>query len=358
MAFLTEVPNKTGTSYKVRIRHPDLEKELTKTFKKKSEAKAWAKTEESKLTLHLSQDIRSLKRTQFNDWLIRYREEITPQKGKTTIKPEISKINVLLRGFDGYSVDEITKDMLANYINKRMSFDLVKWDTVKKETNLISDLLHTARVSWDYPVSELVVKDAKAFYDKAHRDKPRKSLKRNRRCNDNEYHIIEVSDHPFALTCQLAIETAARLSELLRLKVEDVNVDSKILKINESKTDIHQDFAGREIPLTDKAIAIIEKLMIKNADKDSLLGYKHADSIKTAWVRFREYHDIDSRKWFGLRFHDLRREAVSRMFTDRSWIAQQVMKVSGHSKSDTLDIYTELKVQDLVSDLQAKGFTS
>jgi len=50
----------------------------------------------------------------------------------------------------------------------------------------------------------------------------------------------------------------------------------------------------------------------------------------------------------NLRFHDLRHEAITRMFEDRKMSVEQVRLVSGHSSLDQLSRYVNLRPEDLV----------
>ena len=75
---------------------------------------------------------------------------------------------------------------------------------------------------------------------------------------------------------------------------------------------------------------------------DSLFDVKCASSISDKFAKLTQKLEI-----VDLRFHDLRHEAISRMF-ERGMQVEQVRLVSGHSTLDQLSRYVNLRAENLV----------
>jgi len=73
----------------------------------------------------------------------------------------------------------------------------------------------------------------------------------------------------------------------------------------------------------------------------NLIPAKHAASISDKFAKMTKKLGIDD-----LRFHDLRHEAISRMF-ERGMRVEQVRVVSGHRTLDQLSRYVNLRPEDL-----------
>jgi integrase len=102
---------------------------------------------------------------------------------------------------------------------------------------------------------------------------------------------------------------------------------------------------SRDIPLSRRAVATLQKL---KADKDrdaQLVFPMTGNSIRLAFEHLRVRARMDD-----FHFHDLRHEAVSRLFEKGLNIAE-VSAISGHKELKMLQRYTHLRAEDLVSRL-------
>ena len=70
-----------------------------------------------------------------------------------------------------------------------------------------------------------------------------------------------------------------------------------------------------------------------------------ANAVKLAWRRLRQRAGAH-----GLRFHDLRHEAVS-VFFEKGLSVPEVALISGHRDPRMLFRYTHLKVEDVAAEL-------
>ena len=87
---------------------------------------------------------------------------------------------------------------------------------------------------------------------------------------------------------------------MIKLLWEDVDLDSRLLKVRDTKNG-----EDRVIPLSNKSLSILQSLPRL---RESVFNASHS-SLQNAWKRLIKRSDLDD-----LYFHDLRHEAISRMF--------------------------------------------
>jgi integrase len=132
---------------------------------------------------------------------------------------------------------------------------------------------------------------------------------------------------------RFALETAVRRSELLSMSWVNTDLDRRIVMLPDTKNG-----TKREVPLTTAALDIIQKLP-KRCDR----VFETTDySIRHGWDRLVKRAGIKD-----LRFHDLRHEAVSRLF-EAGLSIPEVALISGHKDYRMLARYTHLKADNLV----------
>lgn len=107
-----------------------------------------------------------------------------------------------------------------------------------------------------------------------------------------------------------------------------------------TKTDV-----PRTVPLSRAAIKAIKTLEIK---KEGRLFSLQAESMSQAFERACEPHRANI---VGLRFHDLRHEATSRMF-EKGLNLMEVASITGHKTLDIPKQYTHLRAEDLAKKLK------
>ncbi|MDB2498914.1 site-specific integrase [Alphaproteobacteria bacterium] len=124
----------------------------------------------------------------------------------------------------------------------------------------------------------------------------------------------------------LAVETAMRRSEILGLHWEHIDLDRKAAFLPMTKNG-----SSRWVPLSEAAVAKLSKAP-RNTDRP----FPVTDvAFRQAWDRLRHRANITD-----LTFHDLRHEAISRMF-DNGIKIHEVMAVSGHRTASQLFRYVQ-----------------
>ena len=123
-----------------------------------------------------------------------------------------------------------------------------------------------------------------------------------------------------------------RRSEILSLLWENVNLDIRIAVLPDTKNG-----SKREVPLTKKAAQILNRL-----PRDEARAFPTTDyTIRHGWDRLVKRAGIE-----GLRFHDLRHEAVSRFF-EMGLSVPEVAAISGHKDYRMLASYTHVNAKNL-----------
>lgn len=179
---------------------------------------------------------------------------------------------------------------------------------------------------------------------------PRWENKRDRRLEPHEERAImqrmrrtkSHSRYHWRLLVRLALETGARLQELVKATWENVHLDRNLWTLPAEDTKTKK---ARAIPMSKKAARVFKLLkMLANADSPRVfhaLGQPHAVSAG--------FHKIvlDAQAK-DFRFHDLRHEAISRMVLyKRKLSVFEIMAIVGHSSTEMLVRYANLRGDEL-----------
>lgn len=232
------------------------------------------------------------------------------------------------------SVDIATyRDQRLAQINPRTGKPLAA-ATVRLELSLLSHFFDVARIEWGYCESNPV----------ANVRKPKVPPGRDRRLTAREERKIlryaHAHQNPDLYSIiSLALETAMRQSEILNLRWEFVNLKTRIAHLPETKNG-----TKRDIPLSLKARDAFIRIGVKPSGM--VFGYT-SNGIKSTWRFMMIKLGIEN-----LHFHDLRHEAVSRLFELGTLDMMEVAAISGHKSLAMLKRYTHLKAQRLVRKLE------
>lgn len=226
------------------------------------------------------------------------------------------------------------RDMRLATVNPRTGKPL-SGNTVRLEMALLSDLFDIARHEWaacrENPVS--VVR------------KPRIPPGRDRRLLPLEERKLlrgaarMSSARDVSTMIILALESAMRQGELLSLRWENINLRLGVAHLPETKNG-----HPRDVPLSRRARKALQEAGVKASGR--VFSYT-ANGFKSAWRRLLLATGIA-----GLHFHDLRHEAISRLFELGTLDVMDVAAISGHRSLAMLKRYTHLKAHRLVARLE------
>lgn len=206
--------------------------------------------------------------------------------------------------------------------------------TVKLELSLLSNVFDIARIEWGH-CTDNPVKNVR---------KPKTPPGRDRRVTAREERQILRYCHAHTNVeiysiVSFALETAMRQSEILNLRWENVNLSSRIASLPETKNG-----TKRDVPLSLHARDMLTRLTPKSSGR--IFSYT-ANGLKSTWRFMLQRLEIDD-----LHFHDLRHEAISRLFEKGTLDMMEIAAISGHKSLSMLKRYTHLKASHLVKKME------
>jgi integrase len=131
-----------------------------------------------------------------------------------------------------------------------------------------------------------------------------------------------------------AIDTGMRRGEILSLRRADIQ-GGRLALLRSTKNG-----RARAVPLSSRARALLSDL-----PASGLLFPVSGNEMSYYWRKACEDAGVK-----GLRYHDLRHEAISRFF-EKGLSTEEVMTISGHSTYTMLWRYTHLKVSNIAKKL-------
>lgn len=301
----------------------------TKTFSKEADAKRWATIIESEMERGVFVSRSEAEATLVKDVLQRFATEILPTKRSE--QSDKSRIKTLMEAFGDYRLASLSSTQVAAFRDKRLK--VVGPQSVIHEMNLLSRVLKTASMEWGIALP--------GGLPTAQVRKPTKPRGRDRRVTANEIaKILETTESAELRTIvTLAVESGMRRNELASLVWEEIDLKKQTAYLPKTKTDI-----PRTIPLSKTAI---KALKCFGTRKDGRVFSLQPESMSQAFERACESHRANIP---GVRFHDLRHEATSRLF-EKGLNVMEVASITGHKTLDMLKRYTHLRAEDLAKKL-------
>jgi integrase len=301
----------------------------TKTFSKEADAKRWATIIESEMERGVFVSRTEAEVTLVKDVLQRYANEVLPTK--RSAQSDKSRIKTLLDAFGAYRLASLTPTQVAVFRDRRLQ--VVGAQSVIHEINLLNRVLKAATMDWGIALP--------GGLPTAQVRKPTKPRGRDRRVTKEEIAKILAATESTELRTiiALAVETGMRRNELASLMWNDIDLKKQTAHLPKTKTDV-----PRTVPLSKATIVALEAFGVKDQGKVfSLQG----ESMSQAFERACEKHRANV---IGVRFHDLRHEATSRLF-EKGLNVMEVAAITGHKTLDMLKRYTHLRAEDLAKKL-------
>lgn len=302
----------------------------TKTFTKEADARRWATIIESEMERGVFVSRTEAEATLIKDVLKRYAEEVLPTKRSE--HSDKSRIKTLMGAFGDYRLASLTSTQVAKFRDQRLQ--IVGPQSVIHEINLLNRVLKAATMDWGIALP--------AGLPTAQVRKPAKPRGRDRRVTEAEItKILEATESPELRTIVvLAVETGMRRGELASLTWDEIDLKKQTAHLPKTKTDV-----PRTVPLSKRAVTALKELGARSEGRTFTL---QAESMSQAFERACEPHraNID-----GVRFHDLRHEATSRLF-EKGLNVMEVAAITGHKTLDMLKRYTHLRAEDLAKKLR------
>ena len=317
----------------------------SKTFRVKRDATDWARRTEDQMVRGVFIDRASSHRQKLSAVLDRYLSEVTPTKKPSTAVREKRRAKILKKYLGDYSVTALTPELIGQYRDKRIR-EGKSASSVRLELALLSHLFTIAIREWRLglvgnPVS--MVRKPAPPPGRNRRLKPKEEKRLLKACDAQ-------SNPMLGWIVRLAIYTGMRQGEIESLTRDQVSLKSRIIKLTETKNG-----AARTVPLTKDAAKVLREALdhpVRPIETSLIFfgepgkdGERRPYTFKPAWFKA-----LRSAKIKGLRFHDLRHEAVSRL-VEAGLNDQEVAAISGHKSMQMLKRYTHLRAEDLVCKL-------
>lgn len=297
-----------------------------KTFEIKADAEAWARSIEAEMDKGAFVTRKEAESTTLGELLQRYLEEKVPSMADPVRDGDrvkfIQKRPIALR-----ILSTIRGKDIAAFIKDRAS-EGVGENTIRLDCGLLSRVFNYARrnlgmESLSNPV-ELV-------------EKPKAPPGRVRRISKQEMEQLLACASPlsFQAIVRFAVESAMRRSEIASLVWEHVDLAQRTAYLPKTKNG-----EERTVPLSPTALEILEQAKLgRTGNSVFSMG---ADAITQAMERARKKAGIEN-----LHFHDLRHEAISRLFEETDLDVMEIKSISGHRSLQMLARYSHLRAHHL-----------
>ena len=316
-----------------------------KTFRTRRDAVDWARRTEDEIVRGVYIDRAPAERLTLNAAMARYLREVSPTKSAGAAKREKSLSKPLLQGLGQYSLAAINPELIAGYRDDRIGEGKSN-NTVRLELALLSHLYTVAIQEWRLG---LIANPVAAV-----RKPPAGTGRERRLMPDEEGRLLagcsKLSNPMIGWIVRIALATAMRAGEIESLRRDQIDLKRRVVRLNKTKNG-----SARTVPLTQDVAKVLSEALDHPArplETDLVFwgepgrdGRRRRYEFRPMWQRLLKRVRID-----GLRFRDLRHEAISRL-VEAGLSDQEVAAISGHKTMQMLKRYTHLRAEDLVARL-------
>lgn len=314
--------------YQAKVRRKGFPAE-SRVFDTKTDAKVWAADIEAQMKRGTFVNRTEAESTTLREALDRYLTEVTPKKKGA--RQEAARIRQLRETrVAEYSLANLRSAHIAEWRNDLVAAGKAP-TTIRNLASIISQVYETAKFEWHMEGLHNPVTGV-----------PMPSLRqgRDRRLADGEEERLLTAcraggSYWLAPMVTLALETAMRQGEMLALQWP--NIRGRVAHLPDSKNG-----TSRDVPLSSRARAALDELPRALDGRVFPVGQ---DGVVTAFRSATRRAGIA-----GLRFHDLRHEATSRLF-ESGWNIMEVASVTGHKTLQMLKRYTHFEAEKLADKL-------
>lgn len=303
----------------------------SKTFETKADAEKWARSVESEIDKGQFANVSEAQRTTLGDLITRYLVEITPtMKGAT--EDTIRLKAIMRKPIARWSMANLNAARVAAYRDERLKE--VSAGTVIRELAYLSAIINHARREWGINVPNPVQMVRK----------PQSPQARSRVLTDEEVaRLLQALEptgrrsHWTKPAVQLALATAMRRGELLSIRWEHVDLQNRTAFLSDTKNG-----ESRTVPLSTAAVQVLAEL--PRHISGVVIPVKFF-TLDAAFKRARKRAGLND-----LRFHDLRRTAITRM-AEKLPNVIELAAVSGHKSLMVLKRYYRPTAAELAQKL-------
>jgi integrase len=318
-----------GTTWQVQVRRQG-HATLSRTFRLKADAEQWARQKEAEIDRgELPVDTRVLRSHTLAQLLERYAATVVPRKRGADRERYMVRV-VLRHHLARLSLHSLRPTEIARYRDERLA--VVTGSTVLRELCIVRHCLEIARTEWGFMLPSNPV-------DLVQLPAPNNPRQRRAAAGELDQLLRDCEargNQQLGAAIQLAVETGMRRSELLGMQWADVDLEGRTVFLRNTKNG-----DPRTVPLSPRAIEIIGGTPRTGDNVFAMTP----NALRLAWERLRRRAGVS-----GLRFHDLRHEAVSRFF-EKGLNMPEVASISGHRDLRMLLRYTHPKAEAIAAKL-------
>ena len=315
--------------YQVRIRRNG-EPTISRKFSKKKDAIIWAASTERQIEQGIYQRKSETTDITLSELLSRYEQDVTPKKRSKEI--ETLRIKKIKRSWlASIKLKELRSFHIAKFRDERLKE--AQGNAVARDLSLISHAIDVGTREWSLCLEENPVLKV---------TKPVSNPPRDRRLEFGEEQLLlegcSQSQNPYLKhLVVVAIETAMRRGELLKLEWKHINLKDRTAYLPTTKNG-----SPRTVPLSTRAIQELKTMPIDITGRVFPLSQT---ALRGLWCRTMKRTGLKN-----LRLHDLRHEATTRFF-ELGLNVMEVSTITGHKDLRMLKRYTHIRAKDLAKKL-------
>lgn len=249
--------------------------------------------------------------------------------------PKLGQLNQIKQYFHGVSIHDMTVDDVLGFAAYRRK--TIVASTLQSQMYYLKQAVENSRIRTEQPVVDMAIDELKK------KKIIMGSVRRDRRLEPGEFELLmdEAGKHWIGTAIDIAVESGMRQGEIWALKWSDINERKGVIRLRRKDKHAETGQSEQEIPILEGVREALLRAQNAFGQGPNLIPVKRAASISDKFARMTKKLGI-----VDLRFHDLRHEAISRLF-EKGMRVEQVRVVSGHRTLDQLSRYVNLRPADL-----------
>lgn len=321
----------------------------TRTFRTKKDAQIWATGIENEMYIGQFRDQRPNRGVTLGMLIQQYMSDVTDhrpsEQSRISERLRLERFLKSERDLCSYDVKHLQPEHFNDYKERRLKEpsprkgrDTIAAGTVKRELTTLKRVIDYKKRELGIQINPVNTEDVK---------RPAVSDERDVRLTAEEmkrllYECYAARNKYLGPFVELALETGARRSNLLRLEWDDLDLEKRTvlfraIKNSRSPEEIKDHMTG----LSPRAIKILQGL----PRTDDRVLPLNSNSVRKAFERARERAEVP---YFT--FHDIRHERISNLI-ERDWSIIKVMAVTGHKDVKSLKRYANMQPEYMADEL-------
>ena len=317
-----------NASWQVQIRTSN--KSLSASFPTLNEARRWALEQD-----HAAAQVGPAKHSpeNFAEVLEAFQKGVLPLRPSKDVEKYLIA-SLMREEWARKPLGALSVSDLARFRDRQLQS--LKPSSVKRKFGLARYICRVARDEWNWDVPLELFSSIRVRA-------PQQLIPRRVTQQEVERLLVEAGNcenEMFSAIIRLALETGMRRGELCSLQWSQVDFERSLIVLENTKSGY-----PRCIPMSPAARSVLETLA-KKATSHSVFGVT-TNAVRMAFDRLRKRAGLQH-----VRFHDLRHEAISRLF-ELGLTPPEVAMISGHRTMSMLMRYSHASIDAIGAKLQS-----